>query len=811
MFSCELCPYVGTCQEQFTYHAKWHNKDHDHKCTKCDYSTHTNITLSLHVRLHRRGTSSAAPKQPKKPIFLADISGTDTTTLREIPMVWVSKPMGISKLFKCRFCPHVNMRKANIQDHEKMHSPKEQNTPSPGRLSCPHCNFISNNASVLSGHSKIHQSLNGQICGIVDFKKTDEEQIEEVKKKMIEYEKHITEVEEEPTPEEEEEDPEFKEPLILHFCAVCPARFLFKKEISNHDRFHNLHFPFKCESCTYSAREKEHLMAHMKVHTDAYKERTTALCNKYPINPDYPKPKVVVVLGEPHETSYNWKNESVWVVMGEESSRTDDSKENETVDSLYDSLKEPRKQKVLVCTKCPAEFSKDVALTYHMSLHGGHGPHKCKYCDYAVKTYGNLVRHEAVHTKNQSPSKLKLKAAAILNMKKCEVPVSGTDLFKQKSETEKGSPQKIEAHKVTTQKSFSSSHLEDPEFGTLIFGNPDFVYPTYSRNGKLRNKRYKCHKCPTAFEKREQYKIHIALHGSKHRFKCTKCDYSVKHYGSFAQHMRRHGHKMDETEKQNKEEGEESQDEPHLSSRCGKTLKMSVSDQQTAMIMQARSISSNKDNIHAESVNRCPHCPYANNRKDGANNHIRCHIGSKYSSTKCKYCDFSVPQKLNMREHTKVHFSNIKYCKPEAFLKCSRLEIWAEPVDSNHNSEKTLIFKDSELENEDRFFPKIEKHEDFENVKGRVYINLKTGEEEVEMDDDANENLENGFQQNGNGEKMEIDDGVEDKKQGSEVCKEEAKVKEEVKDADESSCDSVGSHGSKASNASSLSHNSHDG
>lgn len=57
----------------------------------------------------------------------------------------------------------------------------------------------------------------------------------------------------------------------------------------------------------------------------------------------------------------------------------------------------------------------------------------------------------------------------------------------------------------------------DPEFGLLIHGSPDFVYPTYVKNGKLKEKRYKCHKCPSAFEKREQYKIHLSLHGSKQR------------------------------------------------------------------------------------------------------------------------------------------------------------------------------------------------------------------------------------------------------------------------------------------------------
>lgn len=89
--------------------------------------------LSLHVRLHGRNnldnldTMQPTPLVKKKPSSgtngnggligerkPSDISGVDTSNYTEIPMVWVSKPMGISKMFKCRFCPHVNMRKSNI-------------------------------------------------------------------------------------------------------------------------------------------------------------------------------------------------------------------------------------------------------------------------------------------------------------------------------------------------------------------------------------------------------------------------------------------------------------------------------------------------------------------------------------------------------------------------------------------------------------------------------------------------------------------------------------------------------------------------
>lgn len=73
-----------------------------------------------------------------------------------------------------------------------------------------------------------------------------------------------------------------------------------------------------------------------------------------------------------------------------------------------------------------------------------------------------------------------------------------------------------------------------------MYGNPNFVYPSYLRNGRLKEKRYKCHKCPSAFEKREQYRVHLTLHGANQKFCCDMCDYSVKYYANYIQHIKKH-------------------------------------------------------------------------------------------------------------------------------------------------------------------------------------------------------------------------------------------------------------------------------
>lgn len=86
----------------------------------------------------------------------------DTSVLKEVPLVWASKSGKFRKMFKCRHCPHVNVRKVNIVEHEKMHSSR-QVWGSPDYINsqhtCSQCNYCCNNAGVLSAHVKVKYSL----------------------------------------------------------------------------------------------------------------------------------------------------------------------------------------------------------------------------------------------------------------------------------------------------------------------------------------------------------------------------------------------------------------------------------------------------------------------------------------------------------------------------------------------------------------------------------------------------------------------------------------------------------------------------
>lgn len=143
---------------------------------------------------------------------------------------------------------------------------------------CTLCNYCVNNAGVLSSHVKVHQYVLGIVHGLVDTSKTDEEQLRSLAGKTD----HLESKDSAPQPKLElllsgdnkNSNLSGDSPKSLHFCAHCPARFLVEPELLIHQRFHGVNLPYRCDVCSYTARQENHLLAHWKVHSQEYQERT---------------------------------------------------------------------------------------------------------------------------------------------------------------------------------------------------------------------------------------------------------------------------------------------------------------------------------------------------------------------------------------------------------------------------------------------------------------------------------------------------------------------------------------------------------
>ena len=67
----------------------------------------------------------------------------------------LTKDGGFRKLHRCKYCPYTNVRKVNLQLHEKMHG---RNTAMDGKdlIQCPYCDYTVGNKGLLSHHLKVH-------------------------------------------------------------------------------------------------------------------------------------------------------------------------------------------------------------------------------------------------------------------------------------------------------------------------------------------------------------------------------------------------------------------------------------------------------------------------------------------------------------------------------------------------------------------------------------------------------------------------------------------------------------------------------
>ena len=149
---------------------------------------------------------------------------------------------------------------------------------------CTLCNYRCNNAGVLSAHVKVHQYVLGIVHGVVDSSKTDEEQLRslagEADPELESADTNALQPKLELLLNVQDKNSHFGAdlPKSLHFCAHCPARFLVETELLIHQRFHGVvKLAYRCDVCSYMARRENHLLAHWKVHSQEYQERTKVM------------------------------------------------------------------------------------------------------------------------------------------------------------------------------------------------------------------------------------------------------------------------------------------------------------------------------------------------------------------------------------------------------------------------------------------------------------------------------------------------------------------------------------------------------
>ncbi|CAL7940917.1 unnamed protein product [Xylocopa violacea] len=685
IFKCYLCPYYVSTKAELLDHVRLHgeelavvhqqNMDYNLSSrSKAHQSLNTNSSTNhvkqekpveqvIHITTQNNVTcfTNASKNSGVPPPLLLD-----TRALPEAPLVWVSRPDGtLTKMLKCRHCPFVSSRRAEVRDHETMHLDSASSGPV---IACADCSFTCTRREVMVAHTDMHSGSLGTVHCLVDDSRPDSQQLSDLSTLLGFTHSPIL-----------GSEPDLRDLRLVHCCSKCPARFLCEKELRIHLRYHSTELAYSCQWCSYAARQPAHLLAHQKAHSTEYQERTKYLLSLYGHSQRYPPPTTACV-----ETNNQESNNSTptvaWIVV----EITDSS--NNSFNNNMNNTNQRTGNQVFTCAKCPARYFKLDALEYHMTLHGSNNRFKCTECDYSSKTAQNLVKHQVVHRRQHETSELT---------------------------------------------SVNLSNPPDPQFGIFMRGNPNFVYPGYLRNGRLKEKRYKCHKCPSAFEKREQYRVHLTLHGAKQRYRCDTCDYSVKYYANYIQHLKKHQANAEaQASRRQFEDDTITVDSDTISdnivsiSRSSKTLKSSNNsvsavstngismlnyggaqasnqDKQSLMLLQRKGIVfSSNDEMEAL---RCQNCPFSTRDKDVMDAHKRRH-GIERMTPSCPHCDYIPRKDENIGEHIRLHFTRLY--KPESYLIIELLTLTMRKITSNGKEEKQkaaeLLFKEYA---DGRFFP----------------------------------------------------------------------------------------------------------
>jgi hypothetical protein len=258
-----------------------------------------------------------------------------------------------TKRYKCNACPYETDSKSQFFHHKSFHKPRNES------YQCKFCSYNVSKRHLLNQHVKMHTNINLGGDG-------NEEIMNDV------------------------DNPTTSSERLLHFCSICPARYLSLKEILQHFKMHmSPAQKNKCEHCSFSSADESHVKAHSAVHTMYYQEKTKEFIAKYKIACEFPNPELVSL-----KQSLNENNamEEVWIVKNSENeNENDQDNDEESSDVKFDES----------CPYCPLQATsldqlKD-HLQHHYSVSNLNRAGKCSHCDYSDDDLDRLKEHTKLH------------------------------------------------------------------------------------------------------------------------------------------------------------------------------------------------------------------------------------------------------------------------------------------------------------------------------------------------------------------------------------------------------------------------------
>ncbi|KAG1704380.1 Zinc finger protein 91 [Nymphon striatum] len=647
-FFCDHCPYESDNRTQFLYHKQFHRtiRPNAHKCRFCSYSVSRLHLLRQHQKVHalndassdsdfsERNISTSENHDPGSSVKIAAIASTESKNPRyndNIPSLMMKQGEELIKVFKCRYCPLVNRRRANVRVHEQMHT-----KDSHSKFVCPMCNYQCNNQGVLTAHIKIHQSNVNEVDpytysvsekNVPKISATEQSSISSMKQPSNVPPHLLVSM---PMPRPKYRAQNFR-------CGKCTGIFKTQNDLDNHLKFHGINLPFRCHFCDYAARCKPHLHNHLRVHSEGHVTKFTG----EPDNLDRDKsfdisgsfspqstssPSVTITPMPPRKpANVNFNNNNNFspehnALLKEETCACDAQLQGQPGN--------------IACKLCPAKFKELLLLQFHNSLHGSVGQYRCSRCSYAVSELKNITSHSKLHP--SVPSASPYQVSTSLRPFRCQkCPAMFNKLVR------------FERH--------VSLH------GTM--------------------NRYICDQC--------DYSVKFAANLIKHK-KVHHQNVTATHrvYDNGQVTISPITSESVETRKSNSVMLQASSTK-YVSGRIPPKPNTPLQQQ----LQNKEWLQESVNHVIAEDLDsktrifRCDRCPYVHNRKDAVQNHLRRHIASQ--GLGCKYCDYRTRHMCFLKDHVKCHFSQGQWLKVHNYAKIEDMEITAVSVSTG---EKKVVF-----------------------------------------------------------------------------------------------------------------------
>lgn len=237
---------------------------------------------------------------------------------------------------------------------------------------------------------------------------------------------------------------------------------------------------------------------------------------------------------------------------------------------------------------------------------------------------------------------------------------------------------------------------------------------------------WQCSKCPTHFEKKEQFKAHMSLHGSQERYRCDRCDYAAKHHANYLQHVKKHD------------------DHELLHSGLPQhpaTAAPSTTADRQHIWLQEKLIEQLHPSAAVEVTVACQYCPFRCRTSEELSAHTANHavVNGRTAAAggyRCNFCDYTAAEQHQLPDHIRLHFqlknsggelkSHSK--SPESYWKCSNLEIWSEPVLPHTAAAADESFQQQRIVYEEKNIKLMKTADEEDEDEDALYIDLSTGQ-----------------------------------------------------------------------------------